>query len=553
MTMKEPIHNGASRRIIDLFAQTAARRADATAVVYLGTRYSYRWLEETAGIFAAALASLGIRPGEKVILYIPNSIQWVVAWLGIQRLGGICVPVTPIYPAHDIRYIANDCEAAAIVCADTNFGYVKKAWPETGIRQAIVTRMADLLPAWKRWFGYLFDVIPRGRIALDENTHGFRQLLRRHRRAAQTLPTPAPSQDLTAEILYTGGTTKFPKGVPINHDLFLISADEQIRVSEPLFPADENVILANAPLFHILGQTTGLATLLAGGTLILMPRINLDAALDAIQRYKVKSMIGVPMLYRMILEHERLSQYDLSSVRFWFSGGDVLPVEVSNRWRERFGRCIYQGYGATETCGGVTMCPVTKDNPPRSVGRAVASKQVKIVDPATLTPVEPGQPGELIVRSAHMVTRYLNKPEETAEAFIELDGLTWYRTADVMSMDEAGNFTFVDRTVDTIKHKGYRVSASEIEAVLQEHPAVIGACVIGIPDERVGERIKAYVVLKEDVKGITGYDLLKWCRQTLVSYKIPQYIEFRDMLPKSKVGKLLRREIRDEEGRRAEG
>ncbi|MCX5824602.1 MAG: class I adenylate-forming enzyme family protein [Deltaproteobacteria bacterium] len=502
--MKEQHTNSSPDRIIDLFMKTAGRRADATAVIYLGTRYSYRRLEEMTRIFAAALNDLGIRPGQKVMLYIPNSIQWVVAWLGIQRMGGVCVPITPIYPAHDVQYIANDCEAVAILCADTNFGYVKKAWPATGIRKVIVTRMADLLPAWKRWFGYLFDVIPKGKIVLDENTHGLRQLLHRYRHAVDAiLPAVDPCLEPTAEILYTGGTTKYPKGVPINHDLFLISADEQIRMSESLFPAEENVILGNAPLFHILGQTTGLATLLAGGTLILLPRINMDAALDAIQRFKVKSMIGVPMLYRMILEHVRLAQYD--------------------------------------------------DNPTRSAGRAVASKKVKIVDPATLKPVEPGQPGELIVHSAHMVTSYLNKPEETAEAFIELEGLTWYRTADVMSMDEAGNFYFVDRTVDTIKHKGYRVSASEIEAVLQEHPAVIGACVIGIPDKMVGERIKAYVVLKEDIKGITGYDLIKWCRQTLVSYKIPQYIEFRDMLPKSKVGKMLRREIRDEEGRRADG
>jgi len=551
--MHEQPRNSGPDRIIDRFLETAGRRGDATAVVYLGTGYSYRLLEEMTRSFAAALGDLGIRPGEKVMLYIPNSIQWVAAWLGIQRLGGVCVPITPIYPAHDVQYIANDCGAAAIVCADTNFGYVKKARPATGIRKVIVTRMADLLPVWKRWFGYLFDVIPKGRIALDENTHGFRQLLNRYRRAADTAPPAGADPERTAEILYTGGTTKYPKGVPIDHDLFLISADEQIRISESLFPAEENVILGNAPLFHILGQTTGLATLLAGGTLVLLPRINLDAALEAIERFKVKTMIGVPMLYRMILEHDRLEQYDLSSVEFWFSGGDVLPVEVSKRWREKFGRCIYQGYGATETCGGVTMCPVTADNPARSVGRAVASKKVRIVDPATLRPVEPGQPGELIVHSAHMVRRYLNKPEETAEAFVELDGLTWYRTADVMSADEAGNFYFVDRTVDTIKHKGYRVSASEIEAVLQEHPAVIAACVIGIPDAMAGERIKAYVVLKEDIKGITGYDLIQWCRQTLVAYKIPQYIEFRDMLPKSKVGKLLRREIRDEEGRRAEG
>jgi long-chain acyl-CoA synthetase len=254
----------------------------------------------------------------------------------------------------------------------------------------------------------------------------------------------------------------------------------------------------------------------------------------------------------MILEHDRIDQYDLSSVQYWFSAGDLLPVEVGKRWEEKFGRKILQGYGATETCGGVSMCPVGAENPPRSVGRVVTSKTVKIVDPASLEPVAPGNPGELLVSSEFMVTRYLNKPEETATSFVGIDGQIYYRTADIMSMDEDGNLFFVDRTVDTIKHKGYRVSASEIESTLQEHPAVIAACAVGVPDEKVGERIKAYVVLKEDIKGITGYDLIKWCRQTLVSYKVPHYIEFRDMLPKSKVGKLLRREIRSEEQRRKE-
>jgi len=198
------------------------------------------------------------------------------------------------------------------------------------------------------------------------------------------------------------------------------------------------------------------------------------------------------------------------------------------------------------------MCPTNVANPPKSVGRIVNSKKVKIVNPADLEPVATGDPGELLVSSTYMVSTYLNKPEETAEAFVELDGEKWYRTADIMSLDQDGNLYFVDRTVDTIKHKGYRVSASEIESVLQEHPAVIAACAVGLPDEKVGERIKAYVVLKEDIKGITGYELIKWCRRTLVSYKVPHYIEFRDMLPKSKVGKLLRREIRSEEQRRKE-
>ncbi|MBU0514548.1 MAG: AMP-binding protein, partial [Proteobacteria bacterium] len=233
-------------------------------------------------------------------------------------------------------------------------------------------------------------------------------------------------------------------------------------------------------------------------------------------------------------------------------GGDVLPQDVATRWLERFGWPIYIGYGASETVGGVCMSPADRENPPGSVGLILPSKEVRIVDPAFLTPVEPGEPGELLVHSDPMVSAYWNKPQETAEAFVELDGKLFYRTADVVRQDDQGYLYFVDRTVDTIKHKGYRVSASEIEAVLQEHPAVIGSCVVGVPDPKVGERIKAFVVLKSDVRGVTGYDLIKFCHGKLVNYKIPAYIEFRDMLPKSKVGKMLRREVRQEEKKRLE-
>ena len=534
------------------FQASAERRGHHPAVIYLGTRYSYLKIKDLAERFAAALIDLGVSPGQRVVLYIPNTVQWVIMWLGIQRVGAVPVPITPIYTPHDLRYITNDSGAEAIVCADTNFGYVKRVLPETQLKNVIVTRMADLLPWWKRAFGALFDVIPKGKAALGENTFFVRTLLTKHRAAASKLPPLKSDGRATCEILYTGGTTKFPKGVPYTHDLYLVSVAEQITVSKDLVPVEDNIIFGNAPLFHILGQTCSLGTLFTGGTLLLQPKVNIDATFDAIQRFKATSMIGVPTLYRMMLEHDRLDQYDLSSVVYWYSAGDVLPVEVGKRWQERFGKTIYQGYGATETCGGVAMCPTNAPTPPKSVGRVVPSKRIKLVDPATLDPVAQGEPGELLVNSDLMVTSYLNKPEETREAFVNIDGRKWYRTADVMSMDEEGNLYFVDRTVDTIKHKGYRISASEIEAVLQEHPAVIGSCVVGIPDEKVGERIKAYVVLKSDTKGITGYDLIKWCRKQLVSYKIPQYIEFRDMLPKSKVGKLLRREIRDEEKRRAD-
>jgi long-chain acyl-CoA synthetase len=536
--------------IFNAFCATADAHPDHTAVIFLGTRYSYGWLRKKARAFAAALEDNGIARDDRVVIYLPNSVQWIVAWLGIQGAGGVCVPITPIYTPHDLKYIANDSGATAIVCEDRNFGYVQQVVPETGLKQVIITRMIDLLPWWKRWYGHLYDVVPKGRIAKGANIRRFRQLLKQYQgRWPSDFDTDGQK---TAEILYTGGTTKFPKGVPLSHDLFLVSARVQIRISEPLIPVRENVILGNAPLFHVLGQTCSLATLLAGGTLVVQPRINLDATFETIQRFKVRSMIGVPALYRMMLDHVRLDQYDLSTVDYWFSAGDVLPEEVGRRWQNRFGKTIYQGYGATETCGGVAMCPTDIANPPKSVGRVLAIKSVRIIDPASLEAVPAGQTGELIVSSPHMVSAYLNKPEETSAAFIQLDGRLWYRTADIMRMDDDGNLYFVDRTVDTIKHKGYRVSASEIEAVLQEHPAVVGTCVVGIPDEKVGERIKAYVVLKQDVKGITGFELIKWCRKSLVAYKIPHYIEFRDMLPKSKVGKLLRREIRDEEKRRVE-
>jgi long-chain acyl-CoA synthetase len=280
--------------------------------------------------------------------------------------------------------------------------------------------------------------------------------------------------------------------------------------------------------------------------------MNLDGLMDAIQRHRAKTLIGVPALYRMILDHDRLDVYDLSSLRYCFTGGDVLPLEVANRWRKRFGIPLSESYGSTETVGGVSASHPEKENPPRSMGQVLPHKAVRIVDPESLQDMSIGEPGEILVRSEPMVESYWNKPEETKEAFVELDGLLWYRTADIGTMDEEGYLYFVDRTVDTIKHKGYRISASEIEATLQEHPAVVASCVVGIPDSKVGNRIKAYVVLKEDIKGMTGYDLIRWCRERLVSYKVPHYIEFRDMLPKSKVGKLLRREIRKEEKKRQE-
>ena len=255
----------------------------------------------------------------------------------------------------------------------------------------------------------------------------------------------------------------------------------------------------------------------------------------------------------MILDHDRVDNYNLSSLAYLLSAGDMLPIEIEERWYRKYGKSISQGYGATETGAAVSIGELGEGNVKGSVGKIMSFQSVRVVDPDTLNSVSPGQPGELLVSSDNMITHYWNNPEETAKCFVEMDGRLWYRTGDIMKLDENNWLFFLDRTSDMIKHKGYRIAASEIDTVLQEHVAVISSCVVGVPDEKVGERIKAFVVLKEDVRGVTAYDLMKWCRQRLAAYKVPHYIEFRDMLPKSKVGKLLRREMRDEEVRKQQG
>ncbi len=534
--------------IADAFRATAARAPDRTSIVFLGERYSLRRVDALSDALAGALLARGVAPGSRVIIYLPHSPQWVVSWLALQKLGAVAVPVTPFYGAEDLRYIAQDSGADTAICADTNFGHLDRVRAQTPLRRLVVTRLADLLPAWKRLAGHVLDRLPRGKVRAGEDVLPFMEL------TAEGAPAPAPPQggEAVAQMLYTGGTTGFPKGVPMSHALLLDAFAEQRRASLPAVPRGEEVVLQGAPLHHILGQVVGLAAVVAGEVLVLLPRMNLDAVFDHVERYRATTILGTPTFYRMMLEHERVEQYDLTSLRFSFSGGDVLPQETARRWRERTGHPLYQGYGATETAGGVALCEAGAAAPAGAVGRACAHQSLLLVDPTTLEPVPEGEAGELLVSSRHMVRGYWNKPEETARCFVTVRDRLWYRTGDVLRQDADGWLFFHDRSVDVIKHKGYRVAASKVDNALHEHPAVIAACTIGVPDESVGERIKSYVVVRNDVKGVHAQDLVRFCKERLAPYEVPQYIEFRDMLPKSKAGKILRRELRDEERRKRE-
>jgi len=518
------------------------------AIIYLGESFSYARLQELSERFAGSLLDMGVKKGDRVMIYISNCVQWVIAFLGIQKIGAVIVPVSPIYTSFEIEYMANDAEAETIICLDTNFCYVQEVFASTGLKRAIVTNLVDLLPPWKRYLGVLFDKIPHGKIDRDQRVHSFKSLLKHEKISA-----PAdldPWTDLSY-ILYTGGTTGFPKGVPGTHigmTSYVNDVTEDVA-GEYLKEGGDTYIAIN-PLFHIMALGLLMAVgLNKGNTTLLMPTPQVDAILETIQRYSVRWILGVPALYRMILDNDRLDRYRLDSLTYCYCGGDVLPVEIFNRWKAHVGVPIYQVYGSTEA-GHVTYSRIGEEPKPGTIGLPLKSRECIVVDPETLEKLPVGESGELLVTSPYTVKEYWKKPEETERSFVEIDGKVFYRMGDFLSRNEDGELVYVERSADIIKHKAYRVSASEVEAVLQDHPTVVGACVVGIPDPKVGERIKAIVVLKEDARGVGGTELIKFCRDRLASYKVPGYIEFRDMLPKSKVGKLLRREIRDEERRR---
>ncbi len=520
------------------------------AIIYLGEKFSYSKLRDLVRRFAGALSELGVGVNDKVMIYIANCPQFLVAYFGIQEIGAIPVPVSPIYTPFELEYMVTDSGAETIVCQDTNFRYVKEVSERKNLRRIIVTNLTDLLPWWKKALGRALDKVPRGVVKKTGQVHFFSDLIRRY---PNQLPKVAmKSEEQLASILYTGGTTGSPRGVPSSHAKMLCSMkDYGDLTKDHISEGGDDVLLIAISLFHMMGQESILGWGLGKGiSVVLMPFPQVDAILDAIQMYKVTIFTGVPALYRMILGNDRVRSYDLSSLKYCWCGGDVLPPDLFKRWHETFKIPLYQIYGTTEV-GCVTLSPLDGSPMIGSIGLPIPSKQIRVVDPDTLEEVPANKVGGLLVASEYGIQRcYWNKPEETSECFVEIDGKTWNLTNDYVQVDENRNVFYVDRSADIIKYKGYRVSCSEIEAVLQSFKVVKEACVIGVPDPAVGELIKAIVVLKENTRGVDASELIKWCREKLAPYKIPDYIEFRDMLPKSKVGKLLRREIREEERRR---
>ena len=515
----------------------------APALHFEGRTTSYAQLAEQSGRFAGALAGLGVGRGTRVGLILPNCPQAVVALFGALRLGATVVQNNPLYTERELDHQLADAGVEVLVCLDMVYDRVKALRPRTAIREVIVTSVLDELPGVKR---LVAPYTRRGKeasasIGRDEPVRRWREVL------ASAPPAPEPAEvdadgDL-ALLQYTGGTTGVAKGVMLSH-ANLRANIEQVRAWFPDADPGREVMMAVLPFFHVYGLTVCLLVgLRLGAALVLVPRFDLDGVLAAVDRYRPTLFPGVPTMYVAINHAVEKGGHDLSSIKACLSGAAPLPLEVAERFERFSGGRLVEGYGLTESSPVAMANPIYGKRKAGTVGMPIPDTLARIADPSDPDQTMPvGEPGELALAGPQVMLGYWNRPEETAQVL--RDG--WLLTGDMAVMDEEGYFTIVDRKKDLIIAGGYNVYPREVEEVLHEHPKVLEVAVVGVPDAYRGEIVKAFVVLRPGEQA-TQDEIRDFAKAALAAYKIPRSVEFRDELPKTLIGKVLRRALLEEE------
>lgn len=520
----------------ELFDEATSRLAAQTAVVFYGRSISYRELREATDRMAHALAALGVKKGDRVGLYLLNSPQFIIAYFAALKCGAAVTPISPVYTSHEVKFQLEDSGAKVLFCQDVLYEKVVKAG--VALEHVILTNVAEYLPTLKKLFAKKAET-PRG-----GNVHPFQDLLKTHPAQAPAIALD-PKGDLAA-LPYTGGTTGNPKGVMLTH-FNLVAAYTASQSAFAGMQAGKEVILAFLPFFHIYGQVVIMLNgLLQGNLLVLFTTPDTEEILAAMEKYQATVFYGVPTLYEYLKDHKDTDKANWKRLKLVLSGADTLHESTMNGWERRTGTRITEGYGLSETCAASHVNPIHRAKA-GSFGCPIPNMLAAVVNPETLEFVPAGEVGELVLCGPSVMQGYWKKPEESAKVFMERGGLRWMRTGDIVRMDDEGYFQFYDRTKDLIKFKGHSIFAKDVEDVLYGHPQVKAAGVIGVPDPSVGQRIKAIVVLQGDARGKVSEEEIKaYCREQLADYKVPHIVEFRGELPKTDVGKVSRRELREE-------
>lgn len=525
-----------------LLDETAERSRDHVATIFHGATIRYGSLKRQVDRFAAGLLESGVRPGDRVAVMLPNIPQFVVAFYGVLRMGAIVVPTNPLYTVHELEHQLRDAGTTAIVTLDQCFGVVQKVLPNIHIQTVVVAGIGSVLPHHLR---PLF-VLKQWR----EGVHSVRRggVVRRFEDLLTSRPLAEPhvaDPDELAVLQYTGGTTGTSKGAMLSHRNLIANALQAHEWHWAIFGGhdiEDLKILCVIPFFHVYGLTVGMNLAIASGaTMLLIPRFNAAEIMHVAEKYRPQFFPGVPTMYFALANQRDASLQQFGSIQVCISGAAPLVPEIQERFQAVSGARLVEGYGLTEA-SPVTHCnPVLGDGRPGTVGIPFPDTDAMITDPMSWEPLPPGTVGELTVRGPQVMKEYWNRPDETA--VVLRDG--WLHTGDMGVLEEDGFFRIVDRKKDTIIASGYNVYPREIEEVLLGHPAVGEAAVVGIPDEYRGETVKAVIVFKPG-EHATAEDITAFCRRELAPFKVPKIVEFREDLPRTLVGKVLRRALRDE-------
>ena len=532
----------------DMLAETATKFPDHTALIFYGKKTSYSELNALVNRYAQAISRLGVKKGDRVALMLPNIPQMVIAYYGTLRTGAIAVATNPLYHEHELEVQLKDSGAETLLAVDMFYPVISGALPKTGVKRLILCGIKDYLPFPLNLLYPIKPMIEKQRVRVKRvpPIYDFLSLL------SGTPATPvnaAVSPDDTAILQYTGGTTGTPKGAILTHRNLVVNA-VQNRDWLTMRKEGEERVLAVIPFFHVYGMTTAMNFgVLSGAQLILIPKFHTKEVLHFINKYRPTVFPGIQAMYLAIGNYPKIHKYDLTSIKAAISGAGPLMHEVQERFEHLTKARIVEGYGLSEA-SPVTHCnPVFGKRKLGSIGLPLPDLDAKIVDIETGEKEMPvGETGELVVKGPQVMKGYWNKPAETARA---LRG-GWLHTGDIAKMDDEGFFYIVDRIKDMIKTVGENVYPREVEEVLFMHPKVKDAVVVGLPHEEfLGEKIKAYIVLKEG-ETATAEEIIRFCREQLSKFKVPKEVEFRSQLPKTLVGKVLRRVLRDEEMKKAE-
>ncbi|WP_060204853.1 long-chain-fatty-acid--CoA ligase [Sporosarcina koreensis] len=533
----------------EFLTKSANKFPEKTAMHFMGKDISYKEFHESALKFANYLRSLGVVKGDRVAIMLPNCPQSAIAYYGILYIGGIVVQTNPLYTERELAYQMADSGAKAIISLDILFGRITKVIKETKLEHVIITGIKDYLPFPKNLIYPFIQKKEHGIIVKVEH-RGMNHLFTEIMKIAKPDPVSYDfdfDEDV-ALLQYTGGTTGPPKGVMLTH-ANLISNAQMCNAWLYKCEDGEETVMGILPFFHVYGMTTVLVlSVMLGNKMVLIPKFDFDTALKAIDKQKPTLFPGAPTIYIGLLNHPELAKYDLSSIKACISGSAALPVELQQRFEKVTGGKLVEGYGLTETSPVAIANFVWEERRVKgSIGVPWPDTDACVLGPDSSEPLPNGEVGEIAVKGPQVMKGYWNRPEETEETF--RDG--WLLTGDLGYMDDEGHFYVVDRKKDMIIASGFNIYPREIEEILYEHEAIQECVVAGVPDPYRGETVKAYIVLKEG-KSVTEKELNTYCREHLASFKVPRLYEFRKELPKTAVGKILRRSLVDEEKKKME-